>query len=269
MEVLWKSHGLFYRGMVCYRVVDEAGNKDALKDCWVTEEKRMHETTILEMVKGIPNIVELVDHWDVYYKGEPDCTACIRSQYDMGHRDDLMFRNRFHLHILLSPCREPLSKFSSRQELLTAFHAFVVAHHMMIKKRVLHGDLSPNNFIVHDGIGYFIDFNHASILAEGMTGTYLHGTGTMPYISIHILQAMLDLAPLGDGANIPGQDTDLNNVDNSKADNNVDLVPQAVNALQNVNFDTDLIKHRPSDDLKPYFTFSLNLLLSIGGHMAN
>ncbi|KAG1894104.1 uncharacterized protein F5891DRAFT_1195663 [Suillus fuscotomentosus] len=114
MEVLWKSHGLICRGTVCYCVVDEAGNKYTLKDCWVTEEKRMHETTILQMVKGIPNVVELVDHWDVYYKGEPDCTACIRSQYNMGHRDDLMFRNRFHRRILLSPCGEPLSKFSSR-----------------------------------------------------------------------------------------------------------------------------------------------------------
>ncbi|KAG2127298.1 uncharacterized protein EDB93DRAFT_1109314 [Suillus bovinus] len=216
-------------------VVDEAGNQYALKDCWVTEEKRMHETTILEMVKGIPNVVQLVDHWDVYYEGEPDSTAHICSQYDIGHQDDLMFRNRFHHRILLSP----------------------FAHYMMIE--------NPNNFVVHEGIGYFINFDHASILEEGKTSTYLHGTGTMPYISICILQAMLDLAPLEVGANIPGQDADLNNVDDSKVANNVDLVPQAANALQNVNFDTNLIEHRPSDDLESLFYIFFEFIAKYGG----
>ncbi|KAG2344598.1 hypothetical protein BDR05DRAFT_947288 [Suillus weaverae] len=247
MKVLWKSHGLFCRGMVCYCVVDEAGNNYALKDCWVTEEKRMHETTILEMVKGIPNIVKLIDHWDMYYEGELDCTACICSQYDMGHWDDLIYHNRFHCCILLSPCGEPLSKFSSRQELLTAFHAFVVAHHMMIEK-LLH------------------QFDHTSILAEGTTSTYLHGTGTMPYISIHILQAMLDLPPFEVGADIPGQNADLNNVDDSKVDNNVNLVLQAANALQNDNFDTNLIEHRPSNDLESlFYIFFFEFVAKYGG----
>ncbi|KAG0709718.1 hypothetical protein DFH29DRAFT_1064956 [Suillus ampliporus] len=210
MEVLWKSHGLFCHGTVCYCVVDEAGNEYTLKDCWVTEEKKNHETTILEMVKGIPNVVQLIDHWDVHYEEKPDCTARIRSQYDTNHRDDLMFCNRFHCRTLLSPCGRPLSKFSSRWELLTAFRAFVVAHHRMIENHVLHGDLSPNNFVIHNGISYFIDFDHASILAEGMTSTYSHDAGTMPYISIHILYAMLDLALPDTGANIPGQDANPN-----------------------------------------------------------
>ncbi|KAG1905436.1 uncharacterized protein F5891DRAFT_1183383 [Suillus fuscotomentosus] len=262
MEVLWKSRGLFCCGTVCYRIIDEAGNQYALKDCWVTEEKGMHKTTILEMVKGIPNVVKLIDHWDVYYEGEPDCTACICSQYDMDHQDDLMFRDRFHCCILLSPCGEPLSKFSSRRELLTAFHAFVVAHHMMIEKQVLHGDLSPNNFVVHDGIGYFIDFDHALILAEGMTSTYLHGTGTMPYISIRILQAMLDLAPLEVGASISDQDADPNNVDNLNVDN---IIDQAANALQDVEFDTNLIEHWPSDDLESLFYIFFEFIAKYGG----
>jgi serine/threonine protein kinase len=33
----------------------------------------------------------------------------------------------------------------------------------MLRNHVLHGDLSPNNFIIHDGQGYFIDFDHAEI----------------------------------------------------------------------------------------------------------
>jgi hypothetical protein len=46
----------------------------------------------------------------------------------------------------------------------------------MIEKRVLHGDLSPNNFVIHQGTGYFIDFDHAAILAINSTSTYSPGT---------------------------------------------------------------------------------------------
>ncbi|KAG2737636.1 hypothetical protein P692DRAFT_20646940, partial [Suillus brevipes Sb2] len=35
----------------------------------------------------------------------------------------------------------------------------------------LHGDLSPNNFIIHEGIGYFIDFDHAGFIEEGKACT--------------------------------------------------------------------------------------------------
>ncbi|KAG2047661.1 hypothetical protein BDR06DRAFT_976567 [Suillus hirtellus] len=46
----------------------------ALKDCWVTEDKRYHEVTILWMVEGILNVVGLMANWDVLYDGELDCT---------------------------------------------------------------------------------------------------------------------------------------------------------------------------------------------------
>jgi hypothetical protein len=46
----------------------------------------------------------------------------------------------------------------------------------MIERRVLHGDLSPNNFIIHNGIGYFINFDHTAVLAVNTTSTYSPGT---------------------------------------------------------------------------------------------
>ncbi|KAG1813636.1 uncharacterized protein BJ212DRAFT_1301016 [Suillus subaureus] len=145
-------------------------------------EKRMLEATILEMVKGIPNVVQLGDHWDV----------------------------------------QLLSKFSSRQELLTTFCAFVVAHCMIIK--------IPNNFVIHNGIGYFINFDHASILVEGRSSTYSHGTGTMPYILIHILQAMLDSVLHGVNTNVTDQDAHLNHVN-------------SIEGGQDINADMGLIEH--------------------------
>jgi hypothetical protein len=126
MAVLWKSHGFFCRGTVCYRVRNKEGEEYALKDCWVEELKKMHEPTVLRMLKGVPNIIELIDDWDVYYEGQPDCTARIREKYGQDQQDDTAFCNRFHRRLLLSPCVVPLSQFSSRTELIVAFRHFVI-----------------------------------------------------------------------------------------------------------------------------------------------
>ncbi|KAG2737651.1 hypothetical protein P692DRAFT_20761209, partial [Suillus brevipes Sb2] len=37
---------------------------------------------------------------------------------------------------------------------------------MVRDRNVLHGDLSPNNLIIHQGKGYFIDFDHAKFLKD-------------------------------------------------------------------------------------------------------
>jgi hypothetical protein len=46
----------------------------------------------------------------------------------------------------------------------------------MIGRNVLHGDLSPNNLIIHEGRGFFIDFDHAQIIAQGSTSVRSNGT---------------------------------------------------------------------------------------------
>jgi hypothetical protein len=127
MDVLWKSQGLFCRGTVCYRVRDpEDGIDYAMKDCWVAEAKRYHEVDVLKKVKGIPNVVELVDHWDVKYGDQDDCTDLIRRQYSREDRRDKKFCNRYHRRLVMKPCGEPLSRFKSRKELICAFRDFVV-----------------------------------------------------------------------------------------------------------------------------------------------
>ncbi|KAG2054212.1 hypothetical protein BDR06DRAFT_1007887 [Suillus hirtellus] len=241
MAVLWKSHGFFCRGTVCYRVRNKEGEEYALKDCWVEESKKMHEPTVLRMLKGVPNIVELIDDWDVYYEGQPDCMARIRKKYGQDQRDDSAFCNRFHRRLLLSPCGVPLSQFSSRTELIVAFRHFVIAHQAMIERRVLHGDLSPNNFVIHNGIGYFIDFDHAAVLAVNATSTYSPGTGTMPYISIRILQSMRKMIDTNLDTNHPSRDD------------------APANAVQR------LIEHRPSDDLESLFYIFFEFVAKYGG----
>jgi len=46
---------------------------------------------------------------------------------------------------------------------------------MVTERKVLHGDLSPNNLVIHEGKGYFIDFDHAKSLNDGK-GVVSRGT---------------------------------------------------------------------------------------------
>ena len=52
----------------------------------------------------------------------------------------------------------------------------------MVAKKVLHRDLSPNNLIIHDGRGYFIDFDHAMIIGPNETSVHTRGT-----VSLHLM----------------------------------------------------------------------------------
>jgi hypothetical protein len=93
ISILWRSQDLFSHGTICYRVRDRHGHEYALKDCWVEEAKRNHEEKVLEIVRGIPNVVTLVAAWDVEYEGEPDSTARIRRLHGTF---SLGFRCKYH-----------------------------------------------------------------------------------------------------------------------------------------------------------------------------
>ncbi|KAG2068204.1 hypothetical protein BDR04DRAFT_1103717 [Suillus decipiens] len=100
---------------------------------------------------------------------------------------------KIHRRILLTPCGLPLTQFNDIPELIGVFRDLVVAHKAMVGRRVLHGDLSPNNIIIYEGKGYFIDFDHAKFLdADGQADESPCGTGTVPYISFRVLRLMGD-----------------------------------------------------------------------------
>ncbi|KAG1785034.1 uncharacterized protein HD556DRAFT_1314580 [Suillus plorans] len=188
MEILWKSRGFFKRGTVCYRVRDKFGREYALKDCWVNEDVKDVEIDFLKAVDGIQNVVQLVKYWDVLYDGQPDSTSHIRS-----HCPTFVFEKKIHRRILLTPCGLPLTQFNDIPELIGVFRDLVVAHKAMVGRRVLHGDLSPNNIIIYEGKGYFIDFDHAKFLdTGGQANKSPRGTGTVPYISFRVLRLMGD-----------------------------------------------------------------------------
>ncbi|KAG1849024.1 hypothetical protein F4604DRAFT_1935110 [Suillus subluteus] len=72
-----------------------------------------------------------------------------------------------------------------------------IPHETMLTVHVLHGDLSPNNFIIHKGSGYFIDFDHAQVILPGNTSVRSRGTGTLPYMSIRLLTACAEKEKTG------------------------------------------------------------------------
>jgi tRNA A-37 threonylcarbamoyl transferase component Bud32 len=57
---------------------------------------------------------------------------------------------------------------------------------MVRDRNVLHGDLSPNNLIIHQGKGYFIDFDHAKFLKDNKA---LDSRGTVSYRSVFCILA--------------------------------------------------------------------------------
>ncbi|KAG1766582.1 hypothetical protein EDD22DRAFT_844909 [Suillus occidentalis] len=104
---------------------------------------------------------------------------------------------------------------------------------------IYYQDLIPYNFIIYKDIGYFIDFTHTLSLTEGTTITYSHDTGTMPYISIRILKAMMALESSGTSTNILDQNTYLNGMNHTESNQG--------------NTGIDVFEYWPSNDLKSVF----------------
>ncbi|KAG1906125.1 uncharacterized protein F5891DRAFT_975576 [Suillus fuscotomentosus] len=165
MALLWKSRGLFLHGTVCYWVQDRHGTEFTLKDCWVDAENLDHEVTLLRAVNGIPNVVSLEKYWDIQYAGQTDCTERICEHISENLPESPIYSNKVHRRMLLTPCGLLLMTFKSLPELVNIFRDLIVAHKAMVtQQNILHGDLSPNNLIIHDRKGYFIDFDHAKFL---------------------------------------------------------------------------------------------------------
>jgi hypothetical protein len=127
MAIVWKSRCLFSRGTVCYRVQDKHGKEYALKDCWVDETSLEHEVKLLKMVEDVPNVVHLVKHWNVKYRGVCDSTWNIRS-----HLPDLLVHpTKIHRRMLLTPCGLPLKNVKSVPELVDVFRDLVVGEFLL------------------------------------------------------------------------------------------------------------------------------------------
>lgn len=145
MAVLWESRGLFLHGTVCYRVRDQKGEEFALKDCWVNAENLEHKVTLLQAVKGIPNVVTLVKYWDVQYARQTDCTLRIHEHVRKLLPAAPIYSNKVHHCMLLTPCGLPLMDFKSVTELVNVFRDLVVGKFLSYLSRFFVMTVTPSS----------------------------------------------------------------------------------------------------------------------------
>ncbi|KAH7918560.1 hypothetical protein BV22DRAFT_979185, partial [Leucogyrophana mollusca] len=106
---------------------------------------------------------------------------------------------RAHRRLLLQPYARPLTMFSSRRELLSCLVDIIDAHLHVVKRGVLHRDISLNNVMIYLECtaagatmrGLLVDFDYATLMNRpGRTispGDRTVSHGTIPFIAIGIL----------------------------------------------------------------------------------
>ncbi|KAI6004882.1 hypothetical protein EDD15DRAFT_2107761, partial [Pisolithus albus] len=108
------------RGTVVYHA-RRLGQMYIIKDHWVenpSQEKRM-----MDLVKGIPSVPTLIDHWEVeIFPSVVDTTSRYRSEKSLP----FMKGKRTHVRAVMSPCGRPLTKFRSKRELVTGIRDILV-----------------------------------------------------------------------------------------------------------------------------------------------
>ena len=127
LEVIFSSQGLVGRGTVCYRAKRD-DEEFIIKDHWVLEgqDSVLNEATMLEAMRGVRGIPDLVEHWLVEIApGTVDKTA----NYRYNFPDSTKGTFRTHVRLVLKPRARPLHKFRTKVELVGALVDIVNSKH--------------------------------------------------------------------------------------------------------------------------------------------
>jgi hypothetical protein len=65
-------------------------------------------------------------YWDVQYAGQTDCTERIHKHISENLPEALIYSNKVHCHMLLTPCGLPLTTFKSLPELVNIFRDLII-----------------------------------------------------------------------------------------------------------------------------------------------
>lgn len=114
------------RATICYHVRKD-GQDYVVKDCWVDASRTDREADVLEKLKGLKHVPEVVKNVAVMFNNKPDTTAYFRppkkGETSSGKYKDVEIRE--HRRILLKPLARKLSDFRDLVELLTAVRDIV------------------------------------------------------------------------------------------------------------------------------------------------
>jgi len=197
-DVKHHSPELVCKGTSCWLVTGPDGANYIVRDKW----------TILPDVSGRESEKSLLDY--AYSQGVNDGIVQLRHYEELscsGRTKDTIYHNRrirtgekrenlvnrMHIRSVSVPQGKHLHEFSTREELLIAFHDAVLAHRQLYcVAGILHRDISHSNILIDAGAsegnrGILIDFNQAIRINNTPPYSKCESMGTYRYMSRNVL----------------------------------------------------------------------------------
>ncbi|RXW12603.1 hypothetical protein EST38_g13250 [Candolleomyces aberdarensis] len=186
VDALFSRTDLSGRCTTCWSVSNPINGEELLvKDSWRSCE-RTPEFVYLEEALGISGVAQMVSY-------EPDrCQA--KDLRGFGNNVPAGFENRINTRVVMKCYGPTITKFSSAQHLLCILRDAISAHRKLLRKGILHGDVSIQNILTgspkaepgHRGV--LIDLDIASRYIAGSVNALTDWrVGTSLYQSIMVV----------------------------------------------------------------------------------
>ncbi|KAH8118512.1 hypothetical protein DFH11DRAFT_1797273 [Phellopilus nigrolimitatus] len=185
------------KGVRCYST-EKDGIQYVIKDTWIDCSSKSQEYKLLEKIKGVEGVVQIVDYELIpgkNFKVDKDTTATDR--LPLLEDGELPFACvlRDHYRIAMKPYGQCLLDFDSLPELLTAIKDIIRAIQALHKRNILHRDVSLANIVLVSIAGQalrrgvLIDFDSAIDFSEDYEGLE-DATGTVRFMARGILELL-------------------------------------------------------------------------------
>ncbi|KAJ2915533.1 hypothetical protein MD484_g4878, partial [Candolleomyces efflorescens] len=159
---LFRSN-LLGRGTTCWTAKNDRGETLIIKDYWVLESSdgnQSSEFDLLEEVKGLHGICQMI-----CYEDNRAQTRDFRG--DTSTFTQASFHNRRNIRIVMKAYGPSIENFTSIEQLLGALRDAIAAHKLLVSRKIVHRDISPNNILLRgNGMdqgsrSIIIDLDHA------------------------------------------------------------------------------------------------------------
>ncbi|KIJ29803.1 hypothetical protein M422DRAFT_187936 [Sphaerobolus stellatus SS14] len=174
LDTIFRSPTYLGRGTFCWLAqrVGDMESRYVIKDAWIAQglPGKESEGTLLKLahekgvVMGIP---EFQSCEDVCQSDSGDPDAILLNRKIFNPSQELMKLERIHTRVIMKAYGKTLNEFSSRKELILAFHDAVLAHRNLHQiAGILHRDISARNILINPhgsegNRGILIDYDNA------------------------------------------------------------------------------------------------------------